>query len=360
MKEKIINALNDVKVIYDNKRLGELLRIKSVEWQESDQSYTVTIALNFESKTYNDALVKACSEAIEPLLQRGQSARFVINAKNVAHKVQNGLKPMDNIKNIIAVGSGKGGVGKSTTSINLAHALKNEGFTVGILDADIYGPSMPKMLGTNERPRSRDNKSMEPIDVDGLQTMSIGFLVDEENAMIWRAPMAVGALTQLLNDTMWRDLDYLIIDMPPGTGDIQLTLSQKIPVAGSVIVTTPQDIALIDARKGIDMFNKVDVPILGVVENMSTHVCSHCGHEEAIFGTDGGKALAEDSHVPLLGQLPLDIRVRQALDQGQVHALDASDIALRYQEIALKMVSHLSQRPKDVAGKFPKIVVENR
>nr|WP_290123636.1 P-loop NTPase [Wohlfahrtiimonas chitiniclastica] len=188
MKEKIINALNDVKVIYDNKRLGELLRIKSVEWQESDQSYTVTIALNFESKTYNDALVKACSEAIEPLLQRGQSARFVINAKNVAHKVQNGLKPMDNIKNIIAVGSGKGGVGKSTTSINLAHALKNEGFTVGILDADIYGPSMPKMLGTNERPRSRDNKSMEPIDVDGLQAMSIGFLVDEENAMIWRAP----------------------------------------------------------------------------------------------------------------------------------------------------------------------------
>lgn len=360
MKENIINALNDVKVIFDNKKLGDLLRITSVDYLEKDQTYVVTITLNFESKTYNEALVKACGEAIQPLLKAGESVRFEINAKNIAHKVQSGLKPLKNIKNIIAVGSGKGGVGKSTTSINIANALKNEGFSVGILDADIYGPSMPKMLGTNEKPASKDNKSMEPIDINGMQAMSIGFLVDEKDAMIWRAPMAVGALTQLLNDTNWRELDYLIIDMPPGTGDIQLTLSQKIPVAGSVVVTTPQDIALIDARKGIDMFDKVDVPILGIVENMSTHVCSNCGHEEAIFGVDGGKLLAQDSHVPLLGQLPLDIRVRKALDGGDVQSLNDSDIALRYQEIALKMVSHLSQRPKDVAGKFPNIVVENR
>lgn len=360
MKEQMIKALNDVKVVYDDKSLGALQRITSVDWQDNQQTYTVLVTLNFESQTYNDALIKACSEVIQPLLKAGESVRFEINAKNVAHRVQNGLKPLKNIKNIIAVGSGKGGVGKSTTSINLAYALKHEGFTVGILDADIYGPSMPKMLGTQEKPSSRDEKSMEPIDVDGLQAMSIGFLVEENSAMIWRAPMAVGALTQLLNDTRWRDLDYLIIDMPPGTGDIQLTLSQKIPVAGSVIVTTPQDIALIDARKGIDMFEKVEVPILGVVENMSTHICSNCGHEEAIFGVDGGKLLAQDTHVPLLGQLPLDIRVRKALDNGDVQSLNDSDIALRYQEIALKMVSHLSQRPKDVAGKFPKIVVENQ
>lgn len=360
MKDKIITALNDVKIVFDNKTLGDLLRITSVDYNEAEKVYGVVITLNFESKTYNDALVKACGEAIQPLLSIGESVRFEIKAKNVAHRVQNGLKPLKNIKNIIAIGSGKGGVGKSTTSINIANALKNEGFSVGILDADIYGPSMPKMLGTNDKPISKDNKSMEPIDVNGLQAMSIGFLVDEKDAMIWRAPMAVGALTQLLNDTNWRDLDYLIIDMPPGTGDIQLTLSQKIPVAGSVVVTTPQDIALIDARKGIDMFEKVDVPILGIVENMSTHVCSNCGHEEAIFGVDGGKLLAADKHVPLLGQLPLDIRVRKALDSGDVQSLNESDIALRYQEITLKMVSHLSQRPKDVAGKFPNIVVENR
>ncbi len=359
MKEKIINALNEVKVVFDNKKLGDLLRVTSVDWSEKEHVYTISISLNFESKTYNDALVKACSDVIQPLLQAGESVRFEIKAKNVTHRVQNGLKPLKNIKNIIAVGSGKGGVGKSTTSINIAYALQKEGFSVGILDADIYGPSMPKMLGTNDKPVSKDNKSMEPIEIDGLQAMSIGFLVDEKDAMIWRAPMAVSALTQLLNDTNWRDLDYLIIDMPPGTGDIQLTLSQKIPVAGSVVVTTPQDIALIDARKGIDMFQKVDVPILGIVENMSTHVCSNCGHEEAIFGVDGGKILAEDTHVPLLGKLPLDIRVRKALDSGDVQSLNDSDIALRYQEIALKMVSHLSQNPKDVAGKFPKIVVEN-
>ena len=358
MKEQIINALNDVKVVFDNKKLGDLLRVTSVDWSEQDRVYTISISLNFESKTYNDALVKACGEAIQPLLKSGESVRFEIKAKNVTHRVQNSLKPLKNIKNIIAIGSGKGGVGKSTTSINIAYALKREGFSVGILDADIYGPSMPKMLGTNDKPVSKDNKSMEPIEIDGLQAMSIGFLIDEENATIWRAPMAVSALTQLLNDTNWRDLDYLIIDMPPGTGDIQLTLSQKIP-AGSVVVTTPQDIALIDARKGIDMFQKVDVPILGIVENMSTHVCSNCGHEEAIFGVDGGKELAASTHVPLLGQLPLDIRVRTALDKGDVQSLNDSDIALRYQEIALKMVSHLSQIPKDVAGKFPKIVVEN-
>ncbi len=360
IERDIPKLLAEITLPYDRKSIAELGYFQSSKWDEATQTLRLDFKLGFSSKTYEKALLDAVKNIVESTLPSVKVIDIHVDSQNIARKVQEGLKPLTTVKNIIAVSSGKGGVGKSATSINLALALQHEGFNVGVLDADIYGPSLPKMLGCYDQPISLDNKSMEPIIVNGLQAMSIGFLIKEEDAAIWRAPMAVSALTQLLNDTNWKALDFLVIDMPPGTGDIQLTLSQKIPVAGSVIVTTPQDLALIDARKGIDLFEKVNVPILGIIENMSTHICSNCHHEEAIFGTDGGIKLANEKHVPLLGQLPLDIRIRKALDEGDANALAHSDIALRYQEIAIKMVSELSQRPKDVAGKFPKIVIENK
>ncbi len=274
--------------------------------------------------------------------------------------VQRGLKPLSNIKNIIAVASGKGGVGKSTTSVNLALALAQQGANVGLLDADIYGPSQPKMLGCAGKPESYDGKTIEPIMAHGLQTMSIGYLIGEKDPTIWRGPMATSALLQIFNDTNWRDLDYLIIDLPPGTGDIQLTLSQKIPVSGSVIVTTPQDIALLDARKALAMFEKVDIAVLGIIENMSMHICSQCGHEEAIFGTGGGDALALECGTVLLGQLPLDIRIRYEADSGKPTVIADPDSAIskRYQEIAQQMQAQLAKRPKDYDHLLPNVVVE--
>jgi len=266
------------------------------------------------------------------------------------------------IKNIVAVASGKGGVGKSTTAVNLALALAAEGARVGILDADIYGPNQPQMLGAQEKPESKDGKSLEPIARYGVQSMSIGYLVDQDTPMVWRGPMATTALQQLLNDTHWDNLDYLIVDMPPGTGDIQLTLTQKIPVSGAVIVTTPQDIALLDARKGIAMFQKVNVPVLGIIENMSIHICSQCGHQEAVFGQGGGAQLAQKYGVELLGTLPLDIRIREQADSGKptVVAEPDSPISQIYREIARKVVSKLALQAKSYASKFPKIVIENR
>ncbi len=240
-----------------------------------------------------------------------------IGSRIAAHKVQQGVNLLPNVKNVIAVASGKGGVGKSTTSVNLALALAAEGATVGLLDADIYGPSQPQMLGLSGRPDSQDGKSIEPMEAHGIQAMSIGFLVETDTPMVWRGPMVTGALEQLLRDTKWRDLDYLVIDLPPGTGDIQLTLAQKIPVTGAIIVTTPQDIALLDARKGLKMFEKVGIPILGIVENMSTHICSKCGHEEHIFGAGGGEIMCKDYNVDLLGSLPLDITIREQTDGGK-------------------------------------------
>ncbi|HEY1077531.1 MAG TPA: iron-sulfur cluster carrier protein ApbC [Fontimonas sp.] len=261
-----------------------------------------------------------------------------------AQAVQNNLKPLPQIRNIIAVASGKGGVGKSTVAANLALALHAEGARVGMLDADIYGPSQPRMLGTEARPTSPDGKNMNPVVVHGIQAMSIGFLIDEEQPMIWRGPMVTQALNQLLGETRWSDLDYLIIDLPPGTGDIQLSLSQRIPVSGAVIVTTPQDIALLDARKGLQMFRKVEVPVLGIVENMAWHECSNCGHHEAIFGSAGGARMAEQYGVDLLGQLPLDIRIRELSDRGTpiVVAAPDSDIALRYRDIARRAAARLA------------------
>ncbi len=284
-----------------------------------------------------------------------------IASKIVSHSVQKGVSLLANVKNTIAVASGKGGVGKSTTSINLALALQAEGAKVGILDADIYGPSQPRMLGLQGKPDSVDGKKVEPKVSYGIQSMSIGYLIEEDTPMIWRGPMVTGALEQLLNETNWKDLDYLIIDLPPGTGDIQLTLCQKIPVSGAVIVTTPQDIALLDAKKALKMFEKVQVPVLGIIENMSTHICSECGHEEHIFGSGGGEQMAKQYDVDLLGSLPLDIQIREGVDNGKptVAMQPDSAITMNYRNIARRTAAKLAQQSKDYSSKFPKIVIEN-
>lgn len=284
-----------------------------------------------------------------------------VSSKIIAHTVQRGIKLMPNVKNIIAVASGKGGVGKSTTAVNLALALAAEGAAVGILDADIYGPSQPMMMGISGRPESADGVTMEPMENHGVQVTSIGFMIDPDEPMVWRGPMVTQALTQLLSQTNWRDLDYLIIDMPPGTGDIQLTLSQKVPVTGAVIVTTPQDIALLDARKGLKMFEKVDIPILGIIENMSTHICSNCGHAEAIFGEGGGAKMCAEYEVDFLGGLPLTMAIREQADSGMPTVVADPDgkIALIYKEIARKLAIKVAEKAKDMSSKFPTITVQN-
>ncbi|MFN2348463.1 MAG: iron-sulfur cluster carrier protein ApbC [Thioalkalivibrio sp.] len=289
------------------------------------------------------------------------SVEVKVETRITAHAVQKNLKPMEGIKNIIAVASGKGGVGKSTTAVNLALALAAEGATVGILDADIYGPSQPRMLGIHGKPESKDGRHMEPMENHGLQAMSIGFLIEEDTPMIWRGPMVTQALEQLLRDTRWSNLDYLVIDLPPGTGDVQLTLAQKIPVSGAVIVTTPQDIALLDARKGLKMFEKVEVPVLGIVENMSIHICSKCGHEEHIFGEGGGARMAEEHGVEMLGALPLDIHIREQADSGNPTVVAAPDSRITeiYKEIARRTGARLAVQTKDYSSKFPSIVIQN-
>jgi ATP-binding protein involved in chromosome partitioning len=277
-----------------------------------------------------------------------QLAHLDIQQRIAAHAVQPNLSPLPNVRNIIAVGSGKGGVGKSTTAVNLAVALAQDGARVGLLDADIYGPSIPMMLGLHGRPDSPDGKSIEPLRAHGVVAMSIGLLVDQDTPMIWRGPMATSALSQLLNDTRWGELDYLIVDLPPGTGDIQLTLAQKIPVAGAVIVTTPQDVATLDARKALKMFEKVAVPVLGLVENMAVHVCSHCGHAEHIFGEGGGRRMAEQYGVPLLGSLPLDVAVRERGDSGTpiVTTVEKTATVDSYKTTARRLAVQLSGRPQ--------------
>ena len=281
--------------------------------------------------------------------------------KIVAHAVQRGIKLKSNVKNIIAVASGKGGVGKSTTAVNLALALSAEGARVGILDADIYGPSQPMMMGISGQPETKDGKTMEPLENHGLQVSSIGFMIDPDEPMVWRGPIVTQALQQLLDQTNWRDLDYLIVDMPPGTGDVQLTLSQKVPVTGAVIVTTPQDIALLDARKGLRMFEKVGIPILGIVENMSMHVCSNCGHAEPIFGVGGGEKMCADFGVDFLGALPLTMEIRQQTDSGTptVVADPQGKVAEIYKAIARKVAVKVAEKARDMSSKFPSIVVQN-
>ena len=281
--------------------------------------------------------------------------------KIVAHAVQRGIKLKSNVKNIIAVASGKGGVGKSTTAVNLALALSAEGARVGILDADIYGPSQPMMMGISGQPETKDGKTMEPLENHGLQVSSIGFMIDPDEPMVWRGPIVTQALQQLLDQTNWRDLDYLIVDMPPGTGDVQLTLSQKVPVTGAVIVTTPQDIALLDARKGLRMFEKVGIPILGIVENMSMHVCSNCGHAEPIFGVGGGEKMCADFGVDFLGALPLTMEIRQQTDSGKPTVVADPDgkVAEIYKAIARKVAVKVAEKARDMTSKFPSIVVQN-
>jgi len=284
-----------------------------------------------------------------------------VHWKIVSHAVQRGVKLVPGVKNIIAVASGKGGVGKSTTAVNLALALAAEGATVGMLDADIYGPSQPQMLGITGRPESRDGKSMEPMEGHGIQAMSVGFLIDVETPMVWRGPMVTQALEQLLTETSWQDVDYLVVDLPPGTGDIQLTLAQKVPVTGAVIITTPQDIALLDARKGLKMFEKVGVPILGIVENMSIHVCANCGHEEHIFGSGGAARMSKDYDVEVLGCLPLDIAIREQADSGKPTVVADPDgrVAQIYMEIARKVAIKVAELNQDRTSLFPKIVIQN-
>jgi ATP-binding protein involved in chromosome partitioning len=319
----------------------------------------VKLELGYPAKSYLDTLKTELEQHLKTLAGVEQ-ASVEVGVKIVAHAVQQTLKPNPHIKNIIAVASGKGGVGKSTTAVNLALALAAEGANVGILDADIYGPSVPTMLGLSGLPDSEDKKTMMPKVAYGVQTMSIGYLVADDQAMIWRGPMVTNALQQLLRDTNWKDLDYLIIDLPPGTGDIQLTLAQQIPVSGAVIVTTPQDIALIDAQRGLGMFAKVNVPVLGIVENMSLHICSECGHEEAIFGTGGGVVMAEANQVDFLGALPLELAIRLNADSGKptVIADPDSRAAQIYQQIARKTAAKLALKAKDFSSRFPNIVVQ--
>lgn len=320
----------------------------------------VELVLGYPASGWQDAFageVEAALEAAPGIAKASVS----ISSKVVAHKVRETLSPLARVKNIIAVASGKGGVGKSTTAVNLALALAAEGARAGVLDADIYGPSIPLMLGIKGRPEAIENKHIVPMQAHGIQAMSIGFLIGEDTPMIWRGPMVTQAMQQLLNDTAWQDLDYLIIDLPPGTGDIQLTLCQKVPVSGALIVTTPQDIALLDARKALKMFEKVEVPVLGIVENMAMHTCSNCGHVEHIFGSGGGERMAEQYGVPLLGSLPLDIRIREEVDGGNptVVAEPASSVAQAYREIARKASGRLALRAKNKSIGFPKIVVQN-
>ncbi len=316
------------------------------------------VELGYPARSQEPAL-RASLEAAARSVEGVRSVQVEVVTKVVAHAVQRGVQLLPGVKNIVAVASGKGGVGKSTTAANLALALAAEGATVGLLDADIYGPSQPMMMGIDRRPDSLDGKTMEPLVNHGVQVMSIGFLVDPDQAMIWRGPMATQALEQLLRQTHWKDVDYLVVDMPPGTGDIQLTLSQRVPITGAVIVTTPQDIALLDARKGITMFEKVGVPILGLVENMAVHVCSNCGQAEHIFGEGGGGRLAQELGMHYLGALPLDLKIRQQADSGQptVVADPQSEAAGIYRQVARDVAARIALQSKDFSAKFPTITV---
>jgi ATP-binding protein involved in chromosome partitioning len=332
--------------------------VKNIKLDGGD--IAVDIELGYPAKSQLATIGAAATGALQGLAGAGKVSVNVYS-KIISHTVQRGLKLMPNVKNIIAVASGKGGVGKSTTAVNLALALAAEGAAVGILDADIYGPSQPMMLGISGRPETTDGKTMEPLENHGLQVSSIGFMIDPDEPMVWRGPMVTQALQQLLEQTNWRDLDYLVVDMPPGTGDIQLTLSQKVPVTGAVIVTTPQDIALLDARKGLKMFEKVGIPILGVVENMSTHICSNCGHTEAIFGHGGGEKMCADFGVEFLGALPLTMSIREQTDSGRPTVVAEPDgpVAQVYKDIARKVAVKIAEKAKDMTSKFPNIVIKN-
>jgi ATP-binding protein involved in chromosome partitioning len=352
----LIDALKTVVDPNTGRDLVSTKQVRQLKIEGGDISFEVE--LGYPAKSQVPALRKALIAAARSL-PGVENVSIQIGWKITAHAVQRGVQLLPRVKNIVAVASGKGGVGKSTTTVNLALALAAEGAKVGILDADIYGPSQPMMMGITGRPESEDGKSMMPLANYGVEVMSIGFLVDEDQAMIWRGPMATQALDQLLRQTNWGDLDYLLVDMPPGTGDIALTLSQRVPLTGAVIVTTPQDIALIDAKKGLTMFEKVGVPILGIVENMAVYCCPNCGHTEHIFGADGGKRMAEQFKVDHLGSLPLNLSIRQQADEGRptVVADPDGEIAALYKTVARTVAIKIAQKAKDFSAKFPTITV---
>lgn len=353
--QSILKAVIDPTVGKDYITIGSIKHI-----QINGNDVALDVELGYPANSVKANVQQQIIMALQAIPGIGK-VNVSVSSKIVPHGVQGGVKLIPGIKNIIAVASGKGGVGKSATAVNLALALASEGAQVGILDADIYGPSQPQMLGITQQPESLDGKSMEPVIAHGIQAMSIGLLIDVETPMVWRGPMVTQALQQLLNDTNWKDLDYLIVDMPPGTGDIQLTLAQKIPVTGAVIVTTPQDIALLDARKGLKMFEKVGIPIFGIVENMSTHTCSNCGHTEPIFGAGGGEKMCQDYQVDFLGALPLDITIREHTDSGRpsVIAEPDSQIAQTYRTIARKIAVKVTESAEDHSAAFARIIMED-
>jgi ATP-binding protein involved in chromosome partitioning len=354
--EQILDALKSVIDPNTGKDFVSSKCIKNLSVTEGDVAFDVE--LGYPAKSQIPAFRKALIAAAKTVAGV-DNVSCNVTTKIVAHAAQRGVALMPTVKNIVAVASGKGGVGKSTTTVNLALALAAEGARVGILDADIYGPSQPMMMGIEGRPESEDGKTMEPMENYGVQVMSIGFLVNQDEAMIWRGPMATQALEQLIRQTNWKDLDYLIVDMPPGTGDIQLTLSQRVPMTGAVIVTTPQDIALLDAKKGVAMFEKVGVPILGVVENMSVHICEKCGHTEHIFGEDGGKRYAAEKGIDYLGALPLNLSIRVNADSGRPTLVTDPDgeIAGIYKAVARQVAIKIAAKAKDFSSKFPSIKI---
>jgi ATP-binding protein involved in chromosome partitioning len=361
--DETVNGVRSGLAAYADPYAGQTLgQAKAVGAVTADAaSVTAEIKFGFPCADYVSELTAALQTHLAPVLS-GRSLRLVLRAEITAHAVQRTLKPLANVKNIVAVASGKGGVGKSTTAANLALAWARQGARVGLLDADIYGPSQPQMMGlAGKKPQTADGKHILPLTAHGVEVMSIGFMIDAEQPMAWRGPMVTQALTQLLGETQWGQLDYLVVDMPPGTGDIQLTLAQRVPVSGAIIVTTPQDIALLDARKGLKMFEKVEVRVLGVVENMSIHVCSQCGHAEHIFGSGGGARMAQQYGVQLLGELPLDIRIREEADGGTptVVAEPDSARARAYLNMARRAAARLSALNRDYSALFPKITVES-
>lgn len=345
--------IEQIQIPHTQRTLGSEKAVQSIE--ERAGCLHIVLQFGFPTQFLRESLRQKIADAT------GKTVDLTIREQIVAHKVQAGIATISGVKNIIAVASGKGGVGKSTTTANLATAMAKMGARVGVLDADLYGPSQPTMLGVaTQQPAQENGRFIPVVNADGIQVMSIGFLIDADQAVVWRGPMVSQALQQLLFQSQWDNVDYLFIDLPPGTGDIQLTLSQKIPVTGAVIVTTPQDIALIDARKAIDMFDKVNIQIMGVLENMSMHICSNCGHGEPIFGADGGKDLAAKLNVPLLGQLPLSLPVRVAMDAGTAGNLhiENQSVADVYQQAAFSVALAIADKGRDFSGRFPKIVVE--